>query len=210
MRVQVEEESKAKAEAKEKCNSAERRCAVATAEAEDARGSLDAAERARKAAEKDVSDANDRVNELAAQNSSISGQKRKLEGDVAAMQSDLDDMSNDIAASEERAKKAMADAANLATELRYEQEKSSAADKAKKNVEVQLKDLQLKLEEAEANVLKGGKKLIASLETKVSYYHYDATKTSNVLEILMYLSIHPICAFINYSNLNHNLDLWSI
>ena len=62
------------------------------------------------------------MNELSAQNSSIQGQKRKLEGDVQAMQTDLDEMSNELRASEERSKKAMADAARLAMELGQEQE----------------------------------------------------------------------------------------
>lgn len=38
------------------------------------------------------------------------------------MQTDLDELSNELRASEERAKKALADAARLADELRQEQE----------------------------------------------------------------------------------------
>lgn len=62
------------------------------------------------------------MNELSAQNTSLQGQKRKLESDVQAMQTDLDELSNELRASEERAKKALADAARLADELRQEQE----------------------------------------------------------------------------------------
>ena len=82
------------------------------------------AERARKGAENELADANDRVNELSAQVSSFSGQKRKLEADINAMQTDLDEMNSELRAAEERAKKAMADAARLADELRQEQEHS--------------------------------------------------------------------------------------
>jgi peptidoglycan hydrolase CwlO-like protein len=82
------------------------------------------ADRARKAAENELTDANDRVNELSAQVSSFSGQKRKLEADIQAMQTDLDEMNGELRGSEDRAKKAMADAARLADELRQEQEHS--------------------------------------------------------------------------------------
>ena len=82
------------------------------------------AERARKGAENELTDANDRVNELSAQVSSFSGQKRKLEADINAMQTDLDEMNGELRGAEDRAKKAMADAARLADELRQEQEHS--------------------------------------------------------------------------------------
>ena len=54
-------------------------------------------------------------------NSNLNGTKRKLESDVQAMQSDLDDQNNELRAAEEHAKKAMADAARLAEDLRQEQ-----------------------------------------------------------------------------------------
>merc|ERR1712114_53053 len=93
--------------------------------------------------------------------------KRKLEGDVQAMQTDLDEMSNELRASEERSKKAMSDAARLAEELRQEQEHSMQVEKLRKGAEGQLKDLQIRLDEAEAQALKGGKKIIQKLESRV-------------------------------------------
>jgi len=167
MQSQIEDESRQREEIRESYNMAERRCTVLTAEIEELRSALEQAERARKGAENELNDANDRVNELSAQNSSIHGQKRKLEGDVQAMQTDLDEMSNELRGSEERAKKAMADAARLADELRQEQEHSLQVEKLRKGMESQLKDLQVRLDEAEAQALKGGKKMIQKLETRV-------------------------------------------
>lgn len=61
----------------------------------------------------------------------------------------------------------MVDAARLADELRAEQEHAQNQEKARKVMETQMKELQARLEEAEANVLKGGKKMIAKLEERV-------------------------------------------
>ena len=51
----------------------------------------------------------------------MGAQKRKLESDIAAMQSDLDEAIAELKNSEERVKKASADASRLAEELRQEQ-----------------------------------------------------------------------------------------
>lgn len=75
-------------------------------------------------------------------------------------------MLNEAKQSEEKAKKAMVDAARLADELRAEQEHAAAQEKMRKNLEAQMKDMQVRLDEAEAAALKGGKKLIAKLEQK--------------------------------------------
>ncbi|XP_013068443.2 myosin heavy chain, striated muscle-like isoform X4 [Biomphalaria glabrata] len=167
MQTQIEDEQRQREEAREAYNAAERRATILTGEIEELRSALEQAERARKGAENELNDANDRVNELSAQNSSIQGQKRKLEGDIQAMQTDLDELSNELRASEERAKKAMADAARLADELRQEQEHSLQVEKLRKGLEGTLKDLQVRLDEAEAQALKGGKKMIQKLEQRV-------------------------------------------
>ena len=53
--------------------------------------------------------------------SSLQTQKRKLEQEIQAIHSDLEDQLNELKVSEEHSKKAMADAARLAEELRQEQ-----------------------------------------------------------------------------------------
>merc|ERR1739848_405316 len=82
-------------------------------------------------------------------------------------QTDLDEMSNELRSSEERSKKAMSDAARLADELRQEQEHSMQVEKLRKGMEGQMKDLKIRLDEAEAQALKGGKKMIQKLEIRV-------------------------------------------
>merc|ERR1712173_49459 len=69
--------------------------------------------------------------------------------------------------SEDKAKHAMVDAARLAEELRCEQEMAQAFEKDRKLLECQLKDAQTRLDEAETNALKGGKKAMNKMETRI-------------------------------------------
>merc|ERR1719435_208486 len=64
--------------------------------------------------------------------------KRKMEGELQTLHADLDEMLNEAKNSEEKAKKAMVDAARLADELRAEQEHAQAQEKMKKSLEVLL------------------------------------------------------------------------
>lgn len=58
-------------------------------------------------------------------------------------------------------------ATRLCEELRQEQDRNSHLEKIKKNKEQNLRDLTLKLEEAEQQALKAGKRTIQKLENRV-------------------------------------------
>ena len=83
------------------------------------------------------------------------------------MQTDLDEMASEAHLSDEKAKKAMMDAARLADELRNEQELAQAYERDRKLLECQVKDMQQRLDEAETNALKGGKKAMNKMETRI-------------------------------------------
>ena len=55
----------------------------------------------------------------------------------------------------------------MAEELKKEQDTSAHLERMKKNLEVTVKDLQQRLDEAENLALKGGKKQLQKLETRV-------------------------------------------
>ena len=61
----------------------------------------------------------------------------------------------------------MVDAARLAEELRQEQSLAQGREKDRKLMECQLKDMQARLDESETNALKGGKKAMNKMETRV-------------------------------------------
>ena len=69
--------------------------------------------------------------------------------------------------SDEKAQKAMVDAARIADELRQEQEIAQNFDRSRKLLEAQVKDTQQRLDEAETNALKGGKKAMNKMETRI-------------------------------------------
>merc|ERR1712050_561234 len=76
-------------------------------------------------------------------------------------------MSHEAAMSEEKAQKAMIDAARLAEELRSEQELAISYERDRKLLEAQLKDLITRCDEAETNALKGGRKAVSKMETRI-------------------------------------------
>jgi len=167
LQAQIEDEQRQRDEAREAAATAERRANLIAGELEELRTALEQAERARRAAENELNDAADRISELSTQNANLSSQKRQLESAVAAMQADLDEAVAELKNSEERSKKAAADAARLAEELRQEQEHAIQVERLRKGLEQQIKDLQTRLDEAEGNALKGGKRIIIKLEQRI-------------------------------------------
>merc|ERR1719242_124831 len=61
----------------------------------------------------------------------------------------------------------MIDAARLANELRGEQELAQALEHDKKLLEAQAKEMQGRLDDAEQNALKGGKKAMSKMEGRI-------------------------------------------
>lgn len=58
----------------------------------------------------------------------------------------------------------------MAEELKKEQDQSSHLERMKRNMEQTVKDLQMRLDEAEQVALKGGRKQVQKLETRVILY----------------------------------------
>merc|ERR1711874_271149 len=78
-----------------------------------------------------------------------------------------DEMSNEARLSEDKAARAMVDAARLADELRCEQDVAMNLEKDKKLLEAQCKDAGARADEAEVNALKGGRKAMIKMETRI-------------------------------------------
>merc|ERR1712025_281336 len=93
--------------------------------------------------------------------------KRKLEVELGQLNADLDEMTNEAKMSEDKAARAMVDAARLADELRCEQELAMNLEKDKKLLEAQCKDAATRADEAEVNALKGGRKAMIKMETRI-------------------------------------------
>ncbi|XP_031984493.1 myosin-1B-like isoform X1 [Corvus moneduloides] len=152
---------------KEQVAMVERRANLLQAEIEELRAALEQTERSRKLAEQELLDATERVQLLHTQNTSLINTKKKLETDIAQIQSEMEDTIQEARNAEEKAKKAITDAAMMAEELKKEQDTSAHLERMKKNLDQTVKDLQHRLEEAEQLALKGGKKQIQKLEARV-------------------------------------------
>ncbi|XP_071460082.1 myosin-2 isoform X2 [Marmota flaviventris] len=152
---------------KEQLAMVERRANLLQAEIEELRATLEQTERSRKIAEQELLDASERVQLLHTQNTSLINTKKKLETDISQMQGEMEDIIQEARNAEEKAKKAITDAAMMAEELKKEQDTSAHLERMKKNMEQTVKDLQLRLDEAEQLALKGGKKQIQKLEARV-------------------------------------------
>ncbi|KAM8934236.1 myosin-4-like [Pelodytes ibericus] len=145
----------------------ERRNNLQQAEIEENRAALEQTERSRKVAEQELLDASERVQLLHSQNTSLINSKKKLESDISQLQSEVEEVIQESRNAEEKAKKAITDAALMAEELKKEQDTSAHLERMKKNLEQTVKDLQHRLDEAEQLALKGGKKQLQKLETRV-------------------------------------------
>merc|ERR1712228_602128 len=162
-----EEESRAKAVATDNLISADRRANANQNALEEARTLLEQADRNRRMVEQELADTNESLSDQTCTNQAICGAKMKCEQEMGSMSHDLDEMTAEAHLSEEKAQRAMIDAARLADELRMEQETAMALERDKKLLEAQVKDAQNRCDEAEQNALKGGKKAMAKMETRV-------------------------------------------
>merc|ERR1712156_697768 len=165
--AKLEDEQRTKEVVRDQLLASERKANSAQNALEEARTLLEQADRARRMTEQELSDTNEQLSELTCQNQAIAGAKRKLESEMQTLHGDLDEMANEALLSEEKAKKAMVDAARLADELRTEQELAQVFERDRKLYECQVKDMQTRLDEAESNALKGGKKAMNKMETRI-------------------------------------------
>merc|ERR1712038_95952 len=155
VQAKYEEESRAKAIAQDNLIAADRRCNANQNALEEARTLLE------------QSDTNETLSDQTCQNQAINGAKSKCEQELNALGHDLDEMTGEAKMSDDKAQRAMIDAARPADELRAEQEAAMMLEREKKLLEAQVKDAQTRVDEAEQNALKGGKKALAKMETRI-------------------------------------------
>ncbi|XP_040890526.1 myosin heavy chain, fast skeletal muscle-like [Toxotes jaculatrix] len=165
--LHLDEAIRSQEDMKEQVAMVERRNNLMLAEIEELRAALEQTERGRKVAEQELVDASERVGLLHSQNTNLLNTKKKLEAEFVQIQGEVEDAIQEARNAEEKAKKAITDAAMMAEELKKEQDTSAHLERMKKNLEVTVKDLQHRLDEAESLAMKGGKKQLQKLEARV-------------------------------------------
>merc|ERR1712198_729204 len=162
-----EEEHRQHVAITEKAGLAERKANALHGELEESRALLDSADRGKKQTEMELAEARSAVNDMTAINSKAMSEKRHLESACHTMHAEIDDCLHQAKNSEDKAKKAMVDAARLADELRAEQDHASNQEKAKRTLESQINELENRLAEANEMAMKGGRAAMAKLESRI-------------------------------------------
>merc|ERR1739844_120140 len=109
----------------------------------------------------------EQLSDTTLQNQALQTAKRKLDSELQTLQADLEEMLCETRIAEDKAKKAMIDAARLADELRAEQENAQHSEKNRRSLECQVKDMLTKLDEAEQRALTAARKFTSRLEQKI-------------------------------------------
>merc|ERR1719192_1147431 len=163
----LEEQQRAKEVAHDELINADRRANSNQNALEESRTLLEQADRSRRMVEQELADTNETLSEQTCTNQAIQGAKQKLEAEMSTLQADCDEMASEAALSEEKAQRAMIDAARLADELRAEQDMAQCLERERRLLEAQLKDMQARVDEAQSNALKGGKKAMTRMDTRI-------------------------------------------
>merc|ERR1712110_1104094 len=139
-------EVQAKSAAQDSLIAADRRVNANQNALEEARTLLEQSDRNRRMIEQELADTNETLTQQTCTNQAIQGAKSKCEAEMNNLGHDLDEMTGEAKMSEDKAQHAMIDAARLAEEVRA---------------------AQARMDEAEQTALKGGKKAISKMETRI-------------------------------------------
>merc|ERR1711878_8115 len=162
-----EDEQRAKEVTRDALIVADRKCNSNQNALEEARTLLEQADRARRMVEQELTDTNESLSDQTCQNQAIQASKMKIESEMATLSGDLDEMTAEAGLSEEKAQRAMIDAARLADELRAEQDAAQGLERERKLLDAQAKDMQSRVDEAQTQALKGGKKAMTKMDTRI-------------------------------------------
>jgi len=165
--AKLEHESVAKEAAHDALINADRKCNSNQNALEESRTLLEQADRARRMVEQELADTNETLSDQTCSNQAIQAAKMKIESEMGTLSADMDEMASEAGMSEEKAQRAMIDAARLADELRGEQDCAQVLERERKLLEAQVKDMQTRVDDAQTQALKGGKKAITKMDTRI-------------------------------------------
>merc|ERR1711983_722848 len=162
-----EDEARSRAQIAEQVGISERKAAALSGEVEESKALLDGANPAIRQLQNDIADSRSAVNNMQTINARDMTGKRQLESSIHTLQAEVDGMLVAAKNAEDKAKKAMVDAARLVDELRAEQDHCSVQEKAKRALTSQLSELEGRLADANEAAAKGGRNAMAKLESRI-------------------------------------------
>ncbi|XP_068148417.1 paramyosin, long form isoform X1 [Drosophila tropicalis] len=146
---------------------AQRRLAGLNGELEEVRSHLDSANRAKRTVELQYEEASTRINELSTANVNLVSIKSKLEQELTVVASDYEEVSKELRISDERYQKVSVELKHVVEQVHEEQERIVKLETIKKSLEVEVKNLSIRLEEVELNAVAGSKRIISKLEARI-------------------------------------------
>ncbi|XP_043063970.1 paramyosin, short form isoform X2 [Drosophila ficusphila] len=146
---------------------AQRRLAGLNGELDEVRSHLDSANRAKRTVELQYEEAASRINELTTVNVNLVSIKSKLEQELAVVASDYEEVSKELRISDERYQKVQVELKHVVEQVHEEQERIVKLETIKKSLEVEVKNLSIRLEEVELNAVAGSKRIISKLEARI-------------------------------------------
>ncbi|KAG5344185.1 MYSP protein, partial [Acromyrmex heyeri] len=145
----------------------QRRLQSLTVELEEVRGNYESALRAKRTVEQQYEESVSRINELTTINVNLASSRAKLEQELATLAGDYEEVTKELRVSDERYQRVQNELKHTVEILHEEQERIVKIEAIKKSLEIEVKNLSVRLEEVEANAIVGGKRIISKLEARI-------------------------------------------
>lgn len=123
--------------------------------------------RAKRTVEQQYEESVSRINELTTINVNIASSKAKIEQELGALAGDYEEVTKELRVSDERYQRVQNELKHTVEILHEEQERIVKIEAIKKSLEIEVKNVSIRLEEVEANAIVGGKRIISKLEARV-------------------------------------------
>ncbi|KXJ82950.1 hypothetical protein RP20_CCG010459 [Aedes albopictus] len=152
---------------------AQRRIQSLTGELEEIRVNYDSSLRSKRQVEVQLEEANTRINDLTVSNVSYASLRTKLEQELQVLASDYEEVTRELRVSDERYQKVQVELKHTVELLHEEQERIVKIEAIKKSLEVEVKQLSVRLEEVEVNAVAGSRRIIGKLEARLRDIEVD-------------------------------------
>jgi chromosome segregation ATPase len=148
-------------------NIAQRRIQALTGELEELRVNYEQSLRLKRSVEIQYEESQTRNSELNTVNISLQNTRAKIEAELSSLASDYEEVTRELRVSDERYQKVQVELKHTVEILHEEQERIVKIEAIKKSLEVEVKNLSVRLEEVEANAVVGARRAISKLESRV-------------------------------------------
>jgi len=166
LELSLESERRNAQDARDSASAAEKKVVTLTSEIENIRILLDGADKARKHAESELHDSTTQVNEINITITTLTGEKRRLESELTLAARERDDAVVARRSADERVEKLTLEVARLGEQLRSEKEITTKLESSRKQLEVSIREITIRLEEVESS--KDGKKTVVKLQGRIT------------------------------------------